>query len=88
MKYVRADAVFPVELLNEVQKYMPNGLVYIPKAQNSRKGWGTISGERKRLERRNKEMKALFRESAKSIEALADEYHLSVETVKNIVYRR
>ena len=86
--YVRADAIFPLELLNEVQKYMPNGLVYIPKAQNSRKGWGTVSGERKRLESRNKEIRTLFKESAKSIEALAGEYHLSVETIKNIVYRR
>ena len=88
MKYVRADAVLPVELLTEVQKYLPSGLVYIPKAQNSRMGWGTISGERGRLDSRNKEIKAMFSESAKSIEALAGEYHLSVETVKNIVYRR
>ena len=88
MKYVRADAVFPTDLLAELQKYMPGGLVYIPKVQSSRKGWGTVSGERTRLETRNREIKALHRESAKSIEALADEYHLSVETVKNIVYRR
>ena len=88
MKYVRADAVFPLELLSELQKYMPSGLVYIPKSHNNRKGWGTVSGERKRLDSRNKEMKALFNDSVKSIEALAGEYHLSVETVKNIVYRR
>ena len=87
MKYVRADAVFPSELLKEVQKYMPSGLVYIPKAGNNHKRWGEASGERKRLESRNKEIRALFKESAKSIEALAREYHLSVETVKNIVYR-
>ena len=87
MKYVRADVVFPSELLNEVQKYMPSGLVYIPKAGNNRKRWGEASGERTRLENRNKEIKSLFKESVKSIEALASEYHLSVETVKNIVYR-
>lgn len=88
MKYVRADSIFPLELLVEMQKYISDGLVYIPKPKSVRKKWGELSGEKNRIEARNREIKAQFRDSNRSIEALAGEYHLSVETIKNIVYRR
>ncbi|MEK4527301.1 MULTISPECIES: hypothetical protein [Paenibacillus] len=31
MRYVNADIIFLEELLNEIQKYMNGGLVYVPK---------------------------------------------------------
>ena len=88
MKYVRADSIFPSELLLEMQKYISDGLVYIPKSKSIRKKWGELSGEKMRLDARNSEIKAQFKDSQRSLEALASEYHLSVETIKNIVYRR
>ena len=88
MKYVRADSVFPQELIDEMQKYISGGLVYIPKPKENRMRWGEASGEKKRLETRNNEIRDSFSKSQKSIECLADEYNLAVETIKNIVYRK
>lgn len=42
MKYVNADLVLPQQLLQEVQKYMQGGMLYIPKPQGQRKRWGRI----------------------------------------------
>jgi Mor family transcriptional regulator len=88
MKYVRADRVFPPELLSEIQKYLKEGIVYFPKPKESHRGWGEASGEKNRLDHRNSEIKDLFRNSGLSHEELAARYHLSVETIKNIVYRK
>jgi len=33
MRYVRADEIFPSELLSEIQRYIADGLVYIPKSK-------------------------------------------------------
>jgi len=86
MKYVRADSIFPREFLDEMKKYIPDGLVYIPKSKESRIRWGESSGEKQRLENRNREIRDAFRKSQKSIESIAIEYSLTIETVKNIVY--
>ena len=88
MKYVRADSIFPQELLDEMQKYISDGLVYIPKLRKNHMQWGEASGEKKRLESRNNEIRYLFSKAQKSVEKLADEYNLAVETIKNIVYRK
>ncbi|WFA86519.1 hypothetical protein MHI48_18055 [Paenibacillus sp. FSL H7-0942] len=37
MRYVNADIIFPEELLNEIQKYINGGLVYVPKSKGLRK---------------------------------------------------
>ena len=90
MKYQNADAVFPSSLLTEIQKYVQDGIIYIPKAKENRKKWGENTGYRKYVEERNSIIKKNFKKSKKSetIETLAAEYNLSVETVKKIVYSR
>lgn len=88
MKYVRADVIFPPEILSVIQGYITDGLVYIPKPKDKHMRWGDLSGEKKRLENRNNEIRDLFKKTQTSLEALATEYSLSVETIKNIVYRK
>lgn len=78
--------VFPARLLKEIQEYADGTLVYIPK-KTSRAGWGSISGARQLIDRRNSKMTDLF-ESGVSIADLAEQYHLSEDTVRKIVYRR
>ncbi|MCL2813710.1 MAG: CD3324 family protein [Oscillospiraceae bacterium] len=85
MKYQNADAVFPVALLAEIQKYVQDGMIYIPRAKENRRQWGENTGCRKYIAERNDAMRKKFRTSD-SIDALADEYNLAVETVKKIVY--
>lgn len=42
MKYVNADLVLPQQLLQEVQKYMQGGMLYIPKPEDSGSGGGEL----------------------------------------------
>lgn len=86
MKYRNADTVFPAPLLAEIQKYMKDGgIIYIPKSKDTRKKWGENTGYRKYIKERNDIIREKFRVSG-GIDNLADEYNLSAETVKKIVY--
>jgi len=87
MKYQNADTIFPATLLMEIQKYVQDGMIYIPKPKEEHKKWGENTGCRKYITERNNTMRKKFR-MADSIDALADEYNLAVETVKKIVYSK
>ena len=85
MKYRNASDILPDELLKEVQKYAEGEALYIPKAKERRK-WGDGSGAKIFYEQRNEEIRFKFYHKV-SIDDLADEYCLSPETVRKIVYK-
>lgn len=87
MRYVNAQEILPEELLIEIQKYVRGDLIYIPKPENERIQWGVLSGERQRLQKRNEQIKQRYQNGV-SISKLAEQYHLSGETIKKIVYRK
>jgi len=85
MKYVNANKVLPEKLIMEIQKYVQGEIVYIPKQETEYRKWGTSSGGRQMLDRRNAAIRNSFN-SGISIWQLAEEYYLSTETIKKIVY--
>ena len=85
MKYVNANKVLPEKLIMEIQKYVQGETIYIPKPVTEYRKWGALSGGRQLLDRRNVAIKKSFI-SGCSIQQLADEYYLSTETIKKIVY--
>lgn len=85
MRYKNASDVLPDDLLKEVQKYAAGETLYFPKATNRRK-WGEKSGARTFFQQRNEDIRQKYLEKV-SIERLADEYCLSEETVRKIVFR-
>ncbi|PLS01833.1 CD3324 family protein [Neobacillus cucumis] len=87
MAYVKATAILPDELISEIQKYVQGETIYIPKLEDSYQKWGIRSGSRKMLDERNMAIKKLFK-NGRSIEQLADQYCLSPETIKKIVYTK
>ncbi|MCP1123423.1 hypothetical protein CN326_19195 [Bacillus sp. AFS018417] len=87
MKYVKAAAVLPENLIIEIQKYVQGETIYIPKQENTHYKWGTQSGGRKQLDARNRDIKHAFKNGT-SIYQLAEEYFLSTETIKKIVYSK
>ncbi|MCK1997607.1 hypothetical protein SAMN04487786_3816 [Paenisporosarcina quisquiliarum] len=87
MTYIKATSVLPEELVKEIQKYIQGETIYIPKPGKTYKQWGTVSGERKRIDERNNSLKKAYRNGV-SMGQLANEYYLSVETVKKIVYTK
>jgi len=87
MKYKKAEDIFPKSLLEEMQKYIAGGLVYIPSPDGMRKKWGVSSGSRAYLLKRNSEIKSRFR-NGMTIDQLTAEFCLSYDSIKKIVYSK
>ncbi|CRK82107.1 helix-turn-helix domain of resolvase [Neobacillus massiliamazoniensis] len=85
VKYVNANNILPATLITEIQKYVQGETIYIPKPVTAYRKWGTCSGGRKLIDKRNSAIKSAFI-SGCSIQQLAEEYFLSIETIKKIVY--
>jgi len=85
IKYRNASDILPDELLKEVQKYTSGETIYIP-SSFERKKWGHDSGARAFYIQRNEEISNKFFNKT-SIDGLAEEYCLSAETVRKIVYK-
>jgi Mor family transcriptional regulator len=85
LKYKNAKKVLPKELMDEVQKYIQGEYLYIPKAEGTRKKWGDNSGYRRSLSIRNDGIRKEYKEGATIVE-LAENYFLSENTIKKIVY--
>ncbi len=84
MKYENAKDVLPKELLELVQKYASGKVLYVPRKEGQ-KGWGEASGNRSRLEKRNAVIRQMY-SAGKTVFELAEEFFLSPETIKKIVY--
>ncbi|MUK88941.1 hypothetical protein GMD78_11100 [Ornithinibacillus sp. L9] len=87
MSNVKAKTVLPQELLEEIQNYVQGETIYIPKPKARYQKWGACSGAKKSIAKRNALIKQSFRNGV-PIEQLAEEYYLSVETIKKIVYSK
>lgn len=86
MKYENGKDIFPERLLKQIQKYVSGKLVYIP-ASSQKRAWGETSGYKQYLNERNRDIKAKF-DAGAGIGQLADEYYLSHESIKKIVYSK
>lgn len=86
MNYENATDILPEDLLERVQKFAAGKLIYVPETIGKR-SWGETSGYKRYLAERNQEIKEKFI-SGSTIENLADEYSLSVESIKKIVYTK
>ena len=84
MKYENAKDILPASLLEEVQKYAEGKVIYIPKCTKTR-GWGEASGYREKLNKRNSLVCNRY-SAGRSVLEIAEEFYLSPETVKKIVY--
>jgi hypothetical protein len=86
MKYEHAGDVLPEELLREVQKYAAGRLLYFP-AGDDKKAWGASNGYREQLQKRNLMIRNKYAHGV-TISEIADEYYLSLDSVKKIIYSK
>ena len=86
MKYRNAADLFPGHLLEEMQKYASGELVYIPKKEE-RNEWGAHTGARAYYSARNEEIRWKYHHDKMKISELANEYSLSAESIKRILYK-
>jgi hypothetical protein len=86
MSYLNAYELLPPELLRKVQSYVQGSLVYIPREDGEKRlGWGTRSGARDSLDRRNEAIRRAKAEGRR-IEDLAEEFCLSPGGIRKILY--
>ena len=86
MKYINASEILPKELLNQIKVFAAGKLLYIP-TDAEKKAWGEKTGARAGYYARNSAIKAGFLKG-KAVEVLANEYFLTPETIKKIVYAK
>ncbi len=87
MKYINANAILPDMLVEELQKYVQAGYIYIPAKDEQHKSWGELSGYRKKLEKRNASIVMEYQNGV-SMAELADRYFLSVSAIRKIIYKK
>lgn len=87
MKYMNANQILPASLVEELQKYVQAGYIYIPAKTEQHRSWGELSGYRKELEERNQRILSDYQQGV-SMEDLADAYHLSVSAIRKIIYKK
>jgi Mor family transcriptional regulator len=84
-KYINAKDILPDRLIKEIQQYVKGQHIYIP--QKERDAWGTSTGIREELEKRNAEIYCRHQEGF-SIGQLAAMFNLSEERIRGIIYKR
>lgn len=84
MKYKNAQDILPDRLLQELQTYISGETLYIPNI-NEKKQWGEQSGARSFYKQRNEEIRKKHK-AGKSLDELADEFYLSIDSIRKIVY--
>ena len=78
MKYIKANSILPISLIEELQNYIQGGYIYIPSRNENKKGWGELSGYKKiRMDYKH----------GKSLEELSKSYFLSIHSIKKIIYK-
>lgn len=87
MKYINANTILPDALIEELQKYVQAGYIYIPAKDERRRPWGALSGCRKELRERNKAIAAEYRQGV-TMEELAVRYCLSIYAIRKIIYQK
>ncbi|HEY8348653.1 MAG TPA: CD3324 family protein [Clostridia bacterium] len=87
MKYINGKNVLPKHLLEQLQHYVQGELIYVPRKENSRAGWGTLNGTRAMIWSRNREICEMYEEGA-TIQELMDTYHLSEDSIRKILNKR
>ena len=71
-------------MIEDLQKYIEGGYLYIPKKEENKKSWGENTSTKDELNKRNKEI-AKKHKNGKTIEELADEYYLTGYSIRRII---
>jgi len=87
LKYVNAKDVLPAEILDLVQQYSGGALIYVPKKDDERAGWGQQNGARTQVKLRNRDIINAYRGGA-NIQCLMEQYCLSEASIRKIIYSK
>jgi Mor family transcriptional regulator len=83
VQYINAEVILPDNLVEEIQKYIQGGYLYIPCQPQVRKmyrGNNYIKNRNENIRNRHK--------NGDKIKDLAEEFYLSIDSIKKIVYKK
>jgi Mor family transcriptional regulator len=84
LKYKNAKDLLPEWLLNTIQEYAQGEVIYIPRKETVRTGWGQANGASQKYAERNREIIRLFQNGA-TLEELSERFYLSEHSIKKIL---
>ncbi|MFS0836995.1 CD3324 family protein [Paenibacillus sp. UNC499MF] len=84
MSYKNGKDILPASLLKELQNYIQGEIIYVPKKEKKRAGWGENNGTRLIIERRNREIFRLYQNGSTVLE-LIQAFHLSEDSIRKII---
>jgi Mor family transcriptional regulator len=87
MKYTNGKDILPKSLLEQLQHYVQGELLYIPKQDNNRAGWGAVNGTRMMIRKRNTEICMKYEEGA-TVQDLMGAYYLSEDSIRKVLNNR
>jgi len=87
LRYVNAKDVLPPDVLALVQKHTGGALIYVPKSDEEKIGWGQKSGTRAQVHARNCNIVDSYNRGS-SICELMLEYCLSEASIRKILYSK
>lgn len=87
MKYRNGKDILPQTLLEQLQEYVQGELVYIPRQESQRAGWGAVNGARLMIRARNMEICRLY-EEGNTVGELMELYHLSEDSIRKVLNSR
>jgi len=84
MGYRNAEEVLPVELVEQIQEYVEGQSLYIPKKGEGKEAWGTKTGTKEILGKRNAEIYTEYLAGVK-VADLAEKYYLTEKSIQRII---
>lgn len=84
MGYIKAETILPEELIELIQQYVDGTNIYIPRKSDHRQEWGTATGYKCELHKRNQVIWNQYL-SGTSINDLAKHYYLSRKSIQRII---
>lgn len=84
MSYKKAEQVLPKEIIELIQSYVDGEYIYIPRKENTRKGWGESTHIRRDLQKRNLKIFADYKKGLNSAQ-LSEKYFLSLKSIQRII---
>lgn len=86
MSYKNGRDVLPPSLLKQLQDYIQGEIIYIPKKEQKRAGWGENNGTRITIQNRNREIYGMYKNGSTIME-LIQTYHLSEDSIRKIIVK-
>ncbi|GFZ30243.1 hypothetical protein CSC2_07690 [Clostridium zeae] len=84
MRYEKAQNILPNSIIEQIQKYIDGGYIYIPRKDENKKAWGENTDTKKQLSDRDNEILYKY-SSGVPVKCLAEQYFLTESSIRRII---